>query len=287
MDHPHARLFWKHHDVDPDIFPKGPAQGAIVALSHESSVKLHRRATCDLLPAGSWRLINAESKGEAHVHIAVPGYDRPATVWFMAEGQKMEAFQGTSWRIAMHDEEGEDGRVWDEAGVRVLDQDGWHVMANTPLRGRSWLWRKYVQTPIPGVAYLELYTRDNPFLPARVVAELSTTDKARARLYGAWEVATGLVYPQWSRAHHVLTRERWAALYPGIPFGQPPAGWQRYRTKDFGSTNPCVVVWGALDPHGRIVIYRSAYHRGQTMAWWAGLTRRAEGLQAVVADLAA
>lgn len=287
-DHPHARLFWLNNGCDPDAFPTGPGEAYIVALSSNDSIRYHRDDVAALLPERGaegevchW--MNRRGKGEAHVRIKVPGYDTEAIIWFKSEDQGPDGIQGDAVRAILHDEEGKTPHVWDEAGVRLIDFDGWQMMANTPLRGRTWLWEKFVKVTPPGVAYCEIWTEHNPFLPPGAVEKLRKRDKADARTRGQWETAEGLVYSGWSRDTHVLTRARWATLHPDIPWLNDrttpdiPTDWPRFRTQDFGTRNPGCAQWKAVDPDGRIILYRQLYRAGWTSRQWAEAIFRAEG----------
>ncbi len=75
--------------------------------------------------------------------------------------------------------------------------------------------------------------------------------KARLR-HGRWVQAEGLVYEDWDAAIHVID---------AFPI---PADWPRYWAIDFGFTNPLVVQWWAVDPDGRLYLYRE-YCRTQTL----------------------
>ncbi len=67
--------------------------------------------------------------------------------------------------------------------------------------------------------------------------------------YGLWVAAEGTVYEEsWDRARNVVNKEH------------IPAEWPRYLAIDFGFTNPFVCLWAALDPDGRLIIYRQLYH---------------------------
>lgn len=66
--------------------------------------------------------------------------------------------------------------------------------------------------------------------------------------YGIWAAAEGTVYEDsWDRARNLVN-----------PFSIP-RDWPRYLSIDFGFTNPFVCLWGAIDPDGRLVIYRQLY----------------------------
>src|SRR5258708_2490229 len=70
---------------------------------------------------------------------------------------------------------------------------------------------------------------------------------ARYRL-GLWVAAEGTVYEQdWDRARNVINR---------FPI---PKEWPRYLAIDFGFTNPFCCLWTAIDPDGRIIVYRQIY----------------------------
>ena len=81
---------------------------------------------------------------------------------------------------------------------------------------------------------------------------LATLDRLtgvrRDRLrFGRWVSAEGAVYDGWSPAIHLIDRFN------------IPASWPRYRAIDFGYGNPFVCLWLAVDPDGRIYVYREIY----------------------------
>lgn len=67
------------------------------------------------------------------------------------------------------------------------------------------------------------------------------------RIKGLWVAAEGIIYESFRREDHVCE-----------PFGIPD-NWQRVRGIDFGTVHPFVVLWGAIDPDGRLYIYREYY----------------------------
>jgi phage terminase large subunit len=78
---------------------------------------------------------------------------------------------------------------------------------------------------------------------------LTGVRKQRLR-WGKWAAAEGLVYEGWDPELHV--RE-------GFQSGSPPAEWPRYLAVDFGFTNPFVCQWWAIDPDGRLFMFREIY----------------------------
>lgn len=75
------------------------------------------------------------------------------------------------------------------------------------------------------------------------------TGARRERLrFGRWVNAEGVVYDGFDAAVHVIDAM--------------PAGWEswtKYRSIDFGFTNPFVCQWWAVDPDGRMYLYREIY----------------------------
>lgn len=109
-----------------------------------------------------------------------------------------------------------------------------------------------------------------------VLDALTGVRKERLR-YGRWVSAEGAVYAFDARDHVV----EWFDI---------PEHWPRFRAIDFGFTNPFVCLWAALDPDGRIYVYRELYRTGRTVrAHAAAINERSAGerIEASVADPAA
>ena len=109
--------------------------------------------------------------------------------------------------------------------------------------------------------------------------QLSGPRKQRLR-WGRWVQAEGVVYEEWDRSVHLVD-----------PF-PIPVEWKRYLSVDFGYTNPFCCLFAAMDPDGRLYVYREIY-RTRTLvedhaarireiqqeevdfaAKWAGLPRK-------------
>lgn len=79
---------------------------------------------------------------------------------------------------------------------------------------------------------------------------------------GTWAAAEGLVYEAWDRAVHLVN---------SFPI---PADWRRLRVFDFGYTNPLVCQWWAIDPDGRMYLYREIYRTQRTVSAHAAQIRQ-------------
>ncbi|MCI0477139.1 MAG: hypothetical protein L0Y55_12900, partial [Anaerolineales bacterium] len=102
-----------------------------------------------------------------------------------------------------------------------------------------------------------LYDHAGKILPAGVVTmgvldALTGVRKERLR-YGRWVQADGAVYEFDARVHRV-------------PRFEIPKEWRRVRGIDFGFENPFVCGWWAIDPDGRMYLYREIYQTKRIVA---------------------
>jgi phage terminase large subunit len=108
--------------------------------------------------------------------------------------------------------------------------------------------------------FIESRHQDNPILFNPITHEITEQGKRSMevlknltgvrylRLYlGKWAAAEGVIYEEFDRDVHLIN-----------PF-PIPADWIRIRAVDFGYTNPFVCQWWALDPDGRLYLYREIY----------------------------
>ena len=102
---------------------------------------------------------------------------------------------------------------------------------------------------------LESRHEDNPTVTPEYLSKLDALTGVRYhRLrHGRWVAAEGAVY-EWDRAIHLVDRR------------EVPEGWVRFRSIDFGYTNPFVCQWWAMDHDGRIWLYREIYRTRRLVA---------------------
>ena len=290
-DHPDSRAFWLNNGCDPDAFPRGPDSGWAIAVSSGDSLRYHRRQILALIPkwgprhpnsegsGQNWHAWNLFGKGESRLQWMVPGYDDPAEIWFKSEDQEIMTFQGDAIRVAWHDEEGTTAHRYEQTQYRLIDKDGYQIMSDTPIHGRSWVYNRFVlkrdsrkqalDTPI---SMASIHTVDNPYLPKHRVAKVAD-DAVRGR--GEFIVLSGRIWPDFDNRHEIL------------PFDIPKNAY-RFRAIDFGTRHPFVCLWGAMLrqrveiqgktlPEGSIIIYREHYAAEQTLKWHVEKIRTAEG----------
>lgn len=98
-----------------------------------------------------------------------------------------------------------------------------------------------------------------------ILDSLTGVRKKRLR-HGLWVSAEGQVYDTFDPDVHVIE-----------PF-VIPASWKRYRSVDFGFTNPFSCSWWAEDHDGRLYLYRQIYMTQRTVKAHAGqINRLSEG----------
>lgn len=119
--------------------------------------------------------------------------------------------------------------------------------------------------------------KDNPANPADYLATLDRlTGVRRDRLRdGKWVSAEGLVWDCYDPSRHLVDR---------FPI---PKEWPRYRSIDFGYTNPFVCQWWALDNDGRAYRYRELYMSQRVVEDHAADIKRlsqGERIECTVAD---
>jgi phage terminase large subunit len=84
-----------------------------------------------------------------------------------------------------------------------------------------------------------------------------TGARRKRLLEGRWVAAEGVVYEEFDESLHVID-----------PFAIPK-DWRRIRSIDFGFTNPFVAHWYAIDPDGRMYLYREVYGTKRIVSDWA------------------
>lgn len=126
--------------------------------------------------------------------------------------------------------------------------------------GHAWVKRLFIDRDYRNEERAEDYVfiparlSDNPVLMRRNPGYVQTLKNLpeplrRAHLDGDWDVLAGQYFPEFSRDRHVTA-----------PFSIPPE-WRRFRAMDWGYNDPCCVLWFAVAPDGKLIVYRELYLR--------------------------
>jgi len=102
------------------------------------------------------------------------------------------------------------------------------------------------------IRFIQSKVSDNPHLNPEYASDLEALPEAmrRAFLDGDWDSFTGQCFTEFRYDRHVVSRR------------EIPPLWRRYAGVDYGYRAPWAVVWGAVDPDGRLWIYREVNQTG-------------------------
>ena len=136
--------------------------------------------------------------------------------------------QGFSADVLWIDEE-HDEAIYNEGMQRLTrslweDRSGWAVLTMTPLKGFSWVHRRFVGSPDEGSAAFFLHGADNPHIDQdkreRLLRGVNAGERA-ARDRGEFTQLEGRIFTEWSRSAHVVTVRDVDAEYfiSGMDFG--------------------------------------------------------------------
>lgn len=132
---------------------------------------------------------------------------------------------------------------------------------------------------------LESRHEDNPSITAEDIATLDALTGIWYLRYrkGIWAAAEGLVYDDWDRSQHIVSKQqliKWNLLYEDGRLN---------RTKvrhvlggvDWGFTNPGVLHVYLVDNDGRMYLFREVYRTKRTIDWWIIEARKLQDMWGV------
>ncbi len=193
--------------------------------------------------------------------IAVAGLDDPQRV--MSSEWDMIVFQEAT--------EGNEGD-WEALTIRLR----WHSMPYQQILGdcnpgppTHWLKRRCDR-----LATLMLNSRheDNPSITPEDMAVLDALTGVRYLRYrkGIWAAAEGMVFPEWDRAIHLITRQQlidWGVFYSDGTLNRQVIR-HVIGGVDWGYANPGVLHIYGVDSDNRLYLLREVYQTHHTIDWW-------------------
>lgn len=222
-----------------------------------------------------------------------------STLDVLTYGMSFEKLGGVPRHAVYFDEE-PPREIFNETMMRLRDYDGEWVIAATPVNGITWTfdflwspaeeyWKRVgalgftPETPkslLPDtlegeVRFISAHTLDpanNPYLDAdqEAVSELTVAmdqEEKDIREHGKFVAKSGLVFPNFDKATHVLPAP--LALYEY-------KDWMWYSSTDVGWSNPTAWLWHAVAPDGRIYTFAEHYASKMTVAQHAAVVHERE-----------
>lgn len=248
--------------VRPEHWGNGPVQLRCFVVDVEKGVnqimipKLKRYIPVSGLIDGDWER-SWNSKG------MVLTLENGSTIDFLTYGMGLEKMGGVPRHAIFFDEEPPQ-HIFTESLMRLIDYEGFWVIAATPVEGIGWtfdhLWEPGTSEP------------DNPFNPgcftlsAAKNPHLKTSkenyahysigmdkEEQKMRFEGEFVSRSGLVFPNFKIDTHVVN-----------PFdyfynGRPPEDWRWYTSVDHGLNNPTAWLWHGVSPQGDIITFSEHY----------------------------
>lgn len=171
-----------------------------------------------------------------------------------------EKFQGASVDLVWIDEEPEEN-VYNECYQRTVDCAGRILVTLTPLTDVNsgvrtpWVFDLYEdwKRGQKDIKFVQLSLLDNPFIPedekTKAIAKWAGHVEERARLYGEFVRRSGLVYPMWDAARHIVR-----------PFDIPRT-WPRYVSIDPAASGVTAALWAAIGSNNDIYLYKEYYEK--------------------------
>lgn len=206
-------------------------------------------------------------------------FSNGSTVQFLTHGMELDKHGG----VALHGiyfDEIPPHSVFNENLMRLVDYEGYWVIAATSVEGMGWtyelLWepadlyrqrmKKPGQDPEPkegenaDIGIFELSQKDNPYLKTAVKDRGKyyvgmDENERKIREEGAFLARSGRVFPTWNVHDHVLPEHF-----------TPSDHWRIYTSVDFGWSNPTAWLWHAVHPDGRIYTFAEHYKSEMTVA---------------------
>ena len=204
-NHPACEAFIRRNKLEPSLFPPRPGIVLASSLNSTMSINIQRAAVERWAPAGTeWRNQHGPGFSEAR-------FPNGGKIRFLTNDAGARAMQGFSADVLWLDEE-HDESIYNEGMQRLTrslweDRSGWSMLTMTPLKGFSWVHRRFVGSPDEGSAAFFLHGADNPHIDqekrARLLRGVNAGERA-ARDRGEFTQLEGRIFTEWSRSAHVV-----------------------------------------------------------------------------------
>lgn len=189
-----------------------------------------------------------------------------STIQFLTHGMDLDKHGGVALHGIYYDEIPPQA-VFGENSMRLMDYDGFWVIAATSVDGMGWtyelLWEPSVEAAANGehtdIGCFQLSQNDNPHLQTRKEHRAKfyigmDDNERKVREEGAFTPRSGRIFPNWNPHDHVLSQHI-----------SVPDNWKLYSSADFGWSNPTAWLWHAVSPSGDVYTFAEHYRSMMTV----------------------
>lgn len=266
----------------PESWGKGALQIRFVVVDIAKGVeqivlpKLKRWTTTSMLVEGSF-----DKSWDAKNLIFT--FSNGSTIDFVTWGMDLMKLGGVPRHLIFFDEEPPQP-IFNESMMRLIDYNGWWVIAATPTKGMGWtydlLWEPALEDPDGEIATFTLSAEQNPYIEAEdddmdFYMMGMNKEEREIREKGSFVARSGLVFPNFGQENEKYV----------VPQFLPPKNWEWYMSIDHGWNNPTAILWHAVAPTGEIVTFAEHYAANMTVSEHAAVVHERERAWGKQADM--
>lgn len=215
---PWVQTWIELNGIPPESIPDKPGVIVVSGLSYGDALTYIRPKISALAPQGS---IEKKWRAQDRAQLILPNGGK---IMSLSADSGREKYQGFSANLIIMDEE-HPLPLFEEAMLRVTDRKGSIVLTMTPLKGLTWVYDIFIDSPSPGFEHHKIFGLDNPWVSSvkmrKSVKHMSAESQA-SRLFGDFTNQQGLVYPEMKpNTHWVEPFEipKDGMLLMGVDFG--------------------------------------------------------------------
>lgn len=259
----------------PEEWGTGPVQLRFVVVDVAKGIeqiilpKMQRWIPKSYLKDGSW-----DKSWDSSNYILT--FANGSTIDFVTWGMDMMKLGGVPRHGIFFDEEPPQ-HIFNESMMRLIDYNGFWVIAATPTKGMGWtfdlLWEPAINDPSLDIDTFTLSAEQNPYIQADMddmnfYMMGMDKEEREIREKGSFVARSGLVFPTFNSdfERHV------------VDFGPSdvPRNWVVYASVDHGLNNPTAWLWHAVSPNGDIVTFAEHYQTNMIVSEHAAIVRQRE-----------
>ena len=203
-------------------------------------------------------------------------FENGSTIDFVTWGMDMMKLGGVPRHGIFFDEEPPQ-HIFNESMMRLIDYNGFWVIAATPTKGMGWtfdlLWEPAKEGKVEDIDTFTLSAEQNPYIEAddddmNFYMLGMNKEERDIREKGEFVARSGLVFPDFSQ-----NIENYL-----IDFGpgDVPKNWAIYASVDHGLNNPTAWLWHAVAPTGEIVTFAEHYQTNMIVQEHANVVKERE-----------